>query len=672
MHIFSFVAIAQTKTESPKKNGKPEKKDKPKDPFEEHDNKSGIVVTGSRGERRWKDSPVATEVISRKKIEQSGARNLGEVLDTALGINVNPSQLGGSQIQLLGMDSKYVLILIDGQRVAGRLNNTIDLTRFKVQNIERVEIVKGASSALYGADAIGGVINIITKQSEKPESYLFRTTYGNGRKTQFGTTGEKNLIADVGMRNSVMALSLTGGYNQSPSYDIDPSNPSTTGNAFRDNNLGINLTLNPDGDLKFKSGIIYLAREQTGVISLPSGGVFDRTNSTNDFTGISSLEYHYGKNNLISFRGNIARFENKYKLDQRNSNELDTKELTNEKSSQGTVQWDHEIANAHRVSVGVESFSNELETDRLRNRYAYRTRKAGFLQDEWKTELFRFPIQLVPGVRYDLDSQFGGQVTPKLSTRIDFTSDFMMRFSIGNGFRPPTFQELYLRFENSGVGYVVEGNPKLKPEKSRSFHFDVEYAITKKINFSISLFRNSIEDLIQYNYSTGSSDFATFQLTNINSAFTQGVETGARIRIWKYISTEWGVNYLESKDLTKDRPLEGRAKLQGTWNIYLNLPLGWEFTLRGKYIGKRPYYSDTNAFAGNSTALIESENNTQSEKEKVIYGAPFPLVHFRAEKKFFEERISLFAGVENIFDKFEQTYNPIRPRFFYGGLQAQF
>ncbi|MCC6274805.1 MAG: Plug domain-containing protein, partial [Leptospiraceae bacterium] len=139
MHIFSFVAIAQTKTESPKKNGKPEKKDKPKDPFEEHDNKSGIVVTGSRGERRWKDSPVATEVISRKKIEQSGARNLGEVLDTALGINVNPSQLGGSQIQLLGMDSKYVLILIDGQRVAGRLNNTIDLTRFKVQNIERVE-----------------------------------------------------------------------------------------------------------------------------------------------------------------------------------------------------------------------------------------------------------------------------------------------------------------------------------------------------------------------------------------------------------------------------------------------------------------------------------------------------------------------------------------------------
>ena len=110
-----------------------------------YDQGSGIVVTGSRGERRLKDSTVATEVISRKKIESTGARNAAEVLETQLGVNVSPF-FGGSQVQMLGLDSKYVLFLVDGQRIAGRTNNTVDLTRFKVQNIERIEIVKGSSS----------------------------------------------------------------------------------------------------------------------------------------------------------------------------------------------------------------------------------------------------------------------------------------------------------------------------------------------------------------------------------------------------------------------------------------------------------------------------------------------------------------------------------------------
>lgn len=127
---------------------------------------SQIVVTGSRGERRLKDSTVATEVISRKKIEASGARNAAEVLETQLGIDVVPF-FGGSRVRMLGLDSQYVLILIDGERISGRLNNAVDLSRFKVQNIERIEIVKGASSALYGADAIGGVINLITREADK-------------------------------------------------------------------------------------------------------------------------------------------------------------------------------------------------------------------------------------------------------------------------------------------------------------------------------------------------------------------------------------------------------------------------------------------------------------------------------------------------------------------------
>lgn len=648
-----------------KEETKPVEKPPEEDRFKDIDNQNAIVVTGSRGERRLKDSTVATEVISRKRIEQTGARNLGEVLETQLGLNVTPNALGGSQVQMLGLDSKYVLFLVDGQRIAGRLNNTVDLSRFKVQNIERIEIVKGSSSALYGADAIGGVINIITRQSEKPEHYQFRATYGNGRQLNYGTQGEKNMIADVGFKNDFVAANFNGGYNQSAGYDLDPTTKSTTGNAFQDSNLGGNMTFNPDGQLKVKTGIFYLSRFQQGIISQKSGGLFDRSNSTNDFLGLGSIEYSYGKKNLISFRGNYARWENKYKLDQRGSDELDAKELTNDRSSQGTIQLDHELTEKHMLTMGIESYANELESDRLTQRFAFRTRKAVFFQDEWTAWKNGIIWRIIPGIRHDVDSQFGGQSTPKLATRIDLTSQIVVRASYGFGFRPPTFQELYLRFENPGVGYVVDGNPRLRPEKSRTVNADLEYSPLKNLSLSFSVFRNVITDLIQYNYGTSVSEFATFQLTNIKEAYTRGGEFGLRSRPFKYTAFELGLNYTETRDLTSDRPLEGRAMHQATTNLFINAPMGWELAIRTKWIGKRPYYSSTNDFAGSSTTLIESQSS-------VTYGKEFALVNLRLEKKFFEGRMSLFFGVDNLLDRYELTYNPIRPRFYYGGIQAQF
>ncbi|MDF3822094.1 TonB-dependent receptor plug domain-containing protein, partial [Leptospira sp. 96542] len=422
--IFSPTWIlAQTKNKTPKNEPKKEEKKNPevespttkdvefeKDPlektnseetdrFNDLDSKNGIVVTGSRGERRLKDSTVSTEVISRKRIEQTGARNLGEVLETQLGVNVSPF-FGGSQVQMLGLDSKYVLFLVDGQRVAGRTNNTVDLSRFKVQNIERIEIVKGSSSALYGADAIGGVINIITKQAEKPEHYQFRTSYGSGRQSNFGTQGEKNMIADVGFRNPFVAANFFGGFNQAAPYDLDPKTPATTGNGYQDANVGGNMIFNPDGNFRVKTGINYLNRSQQGVDSRTSGGIFDRTNLTNDFLGLGALEYSYGKKNMVSLRGNFSRWENKYNLNQRNSDELDAKELTNEMSSQGTLQIDHEITAKHMLTAGVETFSEELESDRLTRRFAYRRRNAAFIQDEWLVWQDGVVIRLVPGVRH--------------------------------------------------------------------------------------------------------------------------------------------------------------------------------------------------------------------------------------------------------------------------------
>ena len=124
-----------------------------------------LVVTGSRTEHSVDESPVSVEVISREDIEQTGGRNVADVLDGQIGVNVQHS-FQGSTVQLQGLDSKYILVLVDGERIGGRISGAIDLSRLYIENIERIEIVKGASCALYGSDAIGGVINIITRNYE--------------------------------------------------------------------------------------------------------------------------------------------------------------------------------------------------------------------------------------------------------------------------------------------------------------------------------------------------------------------------------------------------------------------------------------------------------------------------------------------------------------------------
>ncbi|MCB1323298.1 MAG: TonB-dependent receptor plug domain-containing protein, partial [Leptospiraceae bacterium] len=113
------------------------------------DRSGTVVVTGERRETRLEDTTTRTEVITREDIEQQGSRNAAEILETQPGVEIRPA-IRGRQIRLQGLDPQYVLILVNGMRVVGRVDNAIDLTRFKSEEIERIEIIKGPSSALYG------------------------------------------------------------------------------------------------------------------------------------------------------------------------------------------------------------------------------------------------------------------------------------------------------------------------------------------------------------------------------------------------------------------------------------------------------------------------------------------------------------------------------------------
>src|SRR5687768_17068664 len=169
-----------------------------------------VVVTGTRTEHGLADTPIATQVYDRVEIEDSGAENLGEILEETPGVQLDRG-IGGVGISMQGLGPSYTVVLVDGQRMTGRVDNVLDLSRFPAEDIEQVEVVRGPSSVLYGADALAGPVNLISRKPVKPHEAEVHAAYGS-----FNTA---DLTGRVGLARKHYAGSLTGGWHRTDGYD---------------------------------------------------------------------------------------------------------------------------------------------------------------------------------------------------------------------------------------------------------------------------------------------------------------------------------------------------------------------------------------------------------------------------------------------------------------------
>jgi len=186
-----------------------------------------IVITGTRTKRLIKDSPVTTEVIHADEIRGLGAENVGEVLEERAGIIITQDGARGGLLsaQLQGLNDDHTLVLIDGAPLIGRIAGKLDLSRISVQNIERIEIIKGAASSLYGSEAVGGVINIITRVPEEQFSY-----FGN---FNLGSYEARNAKLDLSLSKNKTSVLTTAELHSANGYDLDPTTVNTTSDAYK-------------------------------------------------------------------------------------------------------------------------------------------------------------------------------------------------------------------------------------------------------------------------------------------------------------------------------------------------------------------------------------------------------------------------------------------------------
>lgn len=613
------------------------------------------VVTASRTETPLANAPIATEVISRTEIERTGSRDVSEVLATHPGVQLARS-FNGVTVTLQGLDSQYVLVLIDGQRVIGRVNGGIDLSRLPIDDIERIEIVRGPSSVLYGADAIGGVINIITRRA--------RRKYEADGSASYGTLNTTDLRAGAGLKRDSWSAHVSGGYHRRDAYRLDPTTLATSGSAYGEFEFGGRAEYHSAQRFKLLASADYLQRRQRGVDAAATGAVFDRQNVIETLSAQVAPEIQLRPTARLRINASYSLYRSQYLSDQRGSNALDQYQSTREQLIVLGLQHDHVLPAGHYLSAGFEGRSELLDSDRLVGGHGLRWRGAVFAQDQWT--IAKTPrLVVVPAVRVDLDSQFGHAISPKIAVRFDPTRRLILRASYGRGFRPPSFQELLIRFENPSVGYVVDGNQKLRPETSDGINVGFELRATRWLWASANFYRNNLKNLIGYAITDpgGAGSPVQYQYVNIASAHTQGVETSVRLQPSRDLNLDVGYTLTDSEDEVRKRPLEGRARHAGNFLVgFYRKAWGFEATVRGAVFGPRPYYTDL----GDGTVQGGGAYQTTRTATYVQLDARV------AETLPNWRHITLFVGVQNILGAGDAKYTPLPPRTFYGGVAARY
>jgi outer membrane receptor for ferrienterochelin and colicins len=621
-----------------------------------------VIISAARTETQLADSVVQVEVISKEDIRNRGARTVSDVLNNQTGFFIQRSGVSGDNVQVQGLNSTYLLILRDGERINGRLNGgNYDLSRLRVENIERIEIVRGSASAVYGADAIAGVINIVTRQPDKPRAET---------RIQGGNMGAFDAAAAFSFPLGKWGFKGAGGYRTQQPFRYDKTSVKTDGRGIVDysGEGGVEYNFAPNWVAAVQGD--YQQRRLWGTDALVSGGIFDRTNLTE--TGQAAFRIHTRRNvdtydqNLTErddtklrkelnqdygkadFRlnGSYTSFKDQYLYDQRGDSALDKYEPTRENTyvihGQAAIP-----VGIGRLTTGAEGFFENLTTVRIIPDFVKRNRASGYTQLETR---FFDSLVITPGIRYDHDSQFGDYVSPRIGAKWG-NEDFIVRASAGMGYRAPSFRELYLYFENPSVGYTAVGNPNLKAESTKSVNLGAEAYVTKKLSIDVNAYFNDISNFIATK--TLSLNPLAFQYDNIARAYTTGIDHRITYYLFKYLRASVGYSLTFAENVERGLPLQGVARHRGNFGLLFRYK---GLMLRGllSVIDQMPYY-------GNADLATQVD----------YYTKPYWTADVNAEYMI-AGGFSVYAGGENLNSAGDVTYLPMAPIRVYGGARYIF
>ena len=513
---------------------------------------NGVVVTGSRTERPVKLSPITTQVLGGKALVDAGYSDLQHALQQETpGMNIQKVGFG-NEISMQGLDARHVLFLQDGERMTGDMAGNLDYERFNLHAIDRIEIVKGASSTLYGSRASGAVINLISKKTQKPLDIQAGVRFAQMNQRNYKQPNPKDFLymfeknsdrpnlqswISAGIKQGKFTSQTDVWYSSSDAFymyqsDKDKKVYTKEANPFLPHDITL-TSIAPRSPMGIEgtehlSVAQKLYYEPSKSLSLQAYGSMFFMNSYDliqDMTFSQSRDFMAGiklKYDVkdwftvnLSLHGDFYdRFKRHERIDER-------KNVYKSKIFEPRLTLTSSYFTGHNIIFGVEHTTDELTSDRFVNR-RMTTRSLHeteyFLQDEWTVNSH---WMLSSGVRTNFSKAFGFMWMPKIAIKYAPDNHWALRANYSMGYRAPSIKELFFNWDHLGM-FQIKGSENLQSEKNNYFSLGAEYSKDRffiNVNAYANIFNKKIEGVwriydMQYN----------FEYINLKSQRMLGVE----------------------------------------------------------------------------------------------------------------------------------------------------
>lgn len=570
---------------------------------------SEVVVTGTGTHSYLKDSPIHTQVFTQKEIINSGSTSLEDILRN-MNSSITYSESHG--IVASGFSGRNILILVDGNKLNGDTSGQTDIERLDMSKIKRIEVVRGSASALYGSEAMGGVINIITQNPTDDISVT--TTNKISRKGQFFSSSVVEIKNKKFTSQTSYQRRQTDGWQLSPyewtkkwnsdgTPQVKPTDKQAVTGYYSDN-VRQKFTFTPIPKLTFNATGTYYNKKQKRKEQVPSYKYNMHYKDYNVGAGaIYRLPKKLGSISLNTYFDNYE-YEKDYFKDDKKILAGESTLSKRQRYSNTDLKGAFRLGN-HKLSTGI-NFTNDYlknpeKLDHSKSAYTLSL----YAQDEMK---FFKSLSVIAGFRALHHKEFKNRFVPSLSTMYAW-EHFNVRLSYAGGFRAPDLMELYYNNEGMGGGTVNHSNPNLKPEKSNSFTFSTEY-FNKYFTISASTFITFIDDIIQRvsvdEQYPHEGDSNHYQYQNLNRARSRGFDLGIQALLISDLSLGINYSYLDARNMNpsknpdvRDKYLNGSSRHTGSVNM--NYAKHWEkYKLNVNFNGhlqSSAFYENMNARA---------------------------------------------------------------------------
>ena len=547
-----------------------------------------VVVTATRTPKALKDAPVVTRLITANDIKIADATNIQDLLTEQMpGLEFGYAMNQETSLNMNGFGGNAVLFLVDGERLAGETMDNVDYSRLNLDNVGRIEIVKGAASALYGASAVAGVINIISRENSEPWTANVNTRYNDFNK-EWRHGGSFSFNA--GKWNSQTSIQRT------TSDEVQLTSPFDT-----ESNI---LHIYGGETFNVKERLTYKLSDKVKLIG--RGGYFNRISKRSNYDD-HYMDYSAGLKTVMNLSEN-DNLEISYGFDQYDKARYVNDERTHDHdytNRQNTVRalYSH-IFGKNTLTVGADFLNDYLTTYQFEDNESKNQNSCdAFAQFDYN------PLQwlnIVASLRHDYFSASSQHATTGRLALMTKWKGFSIRANYAGGFRAPTLKEMYMNFDMAGM-QMIYGNPDLKPEKSDNYNLALEHTGRVKNagfftgQYSLTLMgyynkydkRITIEDYADYTPGTGQPDVAS-RYCNEDGVEVSGIDFSAQYRSDMGLGVKLDYSYLHVGGRSVDSQFSQPRPHSATWRLDYDRQLCSFYRINAALSGRYLSSPDTN------------------------------------------------------------------------------